>query len=66
MQQLYQAREAFVGSYDGVDYVFTPKMLVEEGHPILEKYREQFVPVRIHFPAPVEQATAAPGEKRKR
>ena len=67
MAKLYQARESFVAPVDGVDYSFTPQTLVEEGHPVLEAYRELFIPVRVHFPAPeVEAASAAPGEKRKR
>lgn len=67
MARLYQAKEAFVAPYDGVDYSFTPQTLIEEGHPLLSAYPDLFVPVRVHFPAPaVEAASAAPGEKRKR
>ena len=41
--------------------------MYEESHPIVEKYPERFRPLEVHRSAPViEQATAAPGEKRGR
>lgn len=65
--QIYSPRESFVARVDGVDIVFKPSHLIEEGHPILRAHPEMFVPAHIHFKAPaVESATAAPGEKRKR
>ena len=41
----------------------------EAGHPIVKKYPERFEPLKVHRagkPPAVEQATAAPGEKRNR
>ena len=39
---------------------------VRAGHPIAEGHEQLFEPITVHFDrgAPVEQATAAPGEKR--
>ena len=65
--QIYQPLHSFVAAVDGVDYSFTPQTLVEEGHPILRAYPQLFTTVHIHLRAPaVEDASAAPGEKRKK
>jgi len=66
--EIYQAKESFVASVDGVEISFTPQTLVEEGHPILRAYPHLFVPVHVHHRAPggVEDASAAPGAKRKK
>lgn len=39
---------------------------VRSGHPITEGHEQLFDPITVHFDrdVPVEQATAAPGEKR--
>ena len=61
--QLYVASESFVADVDGVPQAFSEgKTLVREGHEILERMPHLFKPARAHYE--VEQATAAPGEKR--
>ncbi|HSE44694.1 MAG TPA: hypothetical protein VLA89_05130 [Gemmatimonadales bacterium] len=65
--QIYQPNQSFVAAVDGVEYSFTPQTLVEEGHPILRAYPELFQEVHIHLRAPqVEDASASPGETRKK
>jgi hypothetical protein len=71
--RLLVAKEAFTCRFQGADHSFNPGDIVEEGHPILRGIEHLFKPVeaithyRVHTPedAPVEQATAAPGEERK-
>jgi hypothetical protein len=63
--QLYVARESFVAELDGFAQSFEAgKTLVREGHEILDRYPHLFEPAKAHYE--VEQATAAPGERRKR
>lgn len=62
---LYVARESFATRLDGVDIsVVAGKTIVREGHELLDRFPDFFELVEAHYE--VEQATAAPGEKRKR
>lgn len=55
--------EAFVIRWEGVDVVLKPdETRVREGHPILAGREHQFREIRVQYD--MEQATAAPGEKR--
>jgi hypothetical protein len=59
---LFQARESFV-TEDGTHV--SRGELVREGHDMLAAYARFFKPAEPRFEVPdVEQATAAPGEKR--
>jgi hypothetical protein len=61
-------REAFVCELDGQQYDLKGGDLIEADHPLVKKYPDHFADPVFRFPAPgrVEQATAAPGEKRGR
>lgn len=61
----YTVAESFVGTLDGADAEYRKGEVVDADDPAVRKWPELFVPlvVRSHRPA-VEQATAAPGEKR--
>jgi len=64
----YRAREAFAANYEGETVFVAAGEIVRAGHPILNG-REQFfdgVESFGKFDVDVEQATAAPGEKRGR
>jgi hypothetical protein len=63
-REIYAAREPFMANVDGVIQRHGPTILVREGHRVLELYPDMFEPVRVQFD--VEQATAAPGERRER
>lgn len=75
-KQAYRAVEAFVCvDGDGVKRRFDPTTLVSEGHWALKSHRGMFEPIEdadtraTHTQSigprhPVEQGTAAPGEKR--
>jgi hypothetical protein len=57
------AKESFVTSWDGEDRQFLAGITrVRVGHPILVGREQLFEPLRAHYE--VEQATAAPGERR--
>lgn len=61
---LYMAKESFAATIDG-DYVSVSKGdLVRAGHPILKGRESLFVPAEGYVRFDVEQATAAPGERR--
>lgn len=61
------AREGFVGEVDGETIHIYQGDLVESDHPIAKKWPTLFSAPRFRYPLPaIEQATAAPGEKRKR
>ena len=62
---LLAARDSFVGSIDGETIHIDRGDLVESDHPIVKKWPSLFAAPRLRYPM-VEQATAAPGEKRKR
>ena len=64
---VYIATESGSAEVDGETYIFTRgQTRVREGHPLLDAVRDYFEPVGDHIHYDVEQATAAPGEKRKR
>lgn len=56
------AKDSVTGTVDGAPFVRNPgdKPLPDDD-PIVQKYRDHFVDFE-----PIEQATAAPGEKRNR
>lgn len=59
------ARDAFTASFDGVDTIVLVGDLFDADHPFVKTNPHLFGPVVIRTAAPrVEQATAAPGEKR--
>ncbi len=63
--KVYVAVDSFVCNYDGADHVFRPDgPFVREGHPILTGREHMFREVTAHPSYEVEQATAAPGERR--
>lgn len=62
---VWVAKETFACEVDGEQItVFAGTTRVREGHPLLDIYRGSFesTDTDVHFD--VEQATAAPGEKR--
>ena len=63
-REIYAAKEPFMANVDGELQRHGPNTLVREGHRVLELYPEMFEPARVQFD--VEQATAAPGERRER
>lgn len=67
--RLFAARRAFATSIDGVTVVIQPGQVVDENDPVLKgraELFEDFAPKIRKYPGQrgVEQATAAPGEKR--
>ncbi len=64
---LLVAREGFVGGLDGETIYINQGDLIEADHPIVKKWPDLFEPPLLKFPTRgIEQATAAPGETRKR
>lgn len=67
---IFICRETFAGQHDGAPLTCHKGVTrVAAGHPLLDVYGVYFEPVSrdVHFGAPtgeVEQATAAPGERR--
>ena len=66
--QLFAARQAFAANVDGVTVIIQPGQVVDANDPVLkgrEDLFEDFAPKIRKYPGQrVEQATAAPGEKR--
>jgi hypothetical protein len=61
------ARESFVCEHDGQPCDIRAGDLFEADHPIVRRFPDHFEQPRFRFPTGrVEQATAAPGEKRGR
>jgi len=60
----YQVLEAFLGTLDGEPVEFYRGEVVEADDPALRKWPEHFGPLIVRGRPTVEQATAAPGEKR--
>lgn len=62
---IYIAKESGSAEVDGQAYVFIKGVTrVRGGHPLLKGHEELFEPVDMTVHYDVEQATAAPGEKR--
>jgi hypothetical protein len=62
---VYVATESFVALIDGENYVVRKgKTRVRAGHPLLQGREMWFSPADLNVDYEVEQATAAPGEKR--
>ena len=57
--------EGSVIPFEGRDYSFNQHTLIHEDHPIRVKHPELFELAHLSY-GEVEQATAAPGEKRRR
>jgi hypothetical protein len=58
------ATESFAKRWQGADYSFQAGVTrVREGHPMLKGIEHLFEPISADFE--FEQATAAPGEKRR-
>ena len=67
MGDILKALEAFTAEIDGTPENILGGELFEAAHPIVKKYPKLFGPISFRFPmkgSKVEQATAAPGEKR--
>jgi hypothetical protein len=62
--EYYRAKEAFVTMYNGDQTSVQAGELVRAGHPIMKRREDLFEPVSSFGRFDVEQATAAPGEKR--
>ncbi len=65
-REVFVATDSFTASLDGVDIdVIRGVTLVREGHELLGRFGHLFKPVEPHYEVrDVEQATAAPGERR--
>jgi len=61
---IVQAATAFIARVDGQDVPVKKGDLADADSAIAKKYPSLFVPVAVRFAGRVEQATAAPGEKR--
>jgi hypothetical protein len=63
-----QARTSFTATIDGVQVAFHKGDLVDADHPAVKKWPQSFGPLKVQHRSPkggrIEQATAAPGEKR--
>ena len=61
----YTVAESFVGTLDGDEVEYHKGEVVEADDPAFRKWSHLFVPLVVRIRKPdVEQATAAPGEKR--
>lgn len=62
----YMVAESFISEMDGKEVEYHKGEVVDAGDPALARSPHLFVPliVRSHIRGSVEQATAAPGEKR--
>lgn len=56
--------DGFYGEINGKERIFRRGDVIQEGDPALKKWPHLFVRQNIYNQAPIEQATAAPGEKR--
>ena len=64
-RDILEAIESFTTEIDGKPYIINAgRSLVRASHSLVRARPEAFRPVKVHFD--VEQATAAPGEKRAR
>lgn len=60
----YTVRESFIGSLDDEELEFHKGEVVDADDPALRRWPGQFEPLVVRRYRQVEQATAAPGEKR--
>jgi len=60
---LLMARESFIADLDGEPFDLKEGDLIEADHPLVRKHPDLFIAPHLRFPR-VEQATAAPGQKR--
>jgi hypothetical protein len=68
-RRLFSARRGFIALVGDSTVTVSRGDVVDEGDPILKGRAalfEEFVPKVRSYPGQVEQATAAPGEKRNR
>lgn len=65
-RQIFVCSETFISNYEGAPIKFVQDLTrVRAGHPLLTQFPDKFKPVDAHYEVPeVEQATAAPGERR--
>jgi hypothetical protein len=61
---LYVARESFWCDLDGVPTLIQKGERIRSGHELLRRQSRYFEPADTHVTYDVEQATAAPGERR--
>jgi hypothetical protein len=61
---MYMARESFATTIDDEPIFVRKGELARAGHPILKSHGDLFEPAEDFIRFDVEQATAAPGEKR--
>jgi hypothetical protein len=64
---LFVARQSFATIVDGATVIIQQGTVVDSGDPVLKGRKqlfEPFAPKIRNYPGRVEQATAAPGEKR--
>jgi hypothetical protein len=61
---LYMATESFASMVDGEPIFVRKGELAHADHPILKTHKDLFEPAENYIRFDVEQATAAPGEKR--
>jgi hypothetical protein len=62
--EMYIAKEPFVTQFEGEQISVGHNDLVRAGHPLLKGREDLFKPAEGYIRFDVEQATAAPGEKR--
>jgi hypothetical protein len=63
LAQIYVARETFTAK--GYDYpIKAGQTRLREGHPLLRSHADAFEPIAASPEFDIEQATAAPGERR--
>lgn len=62
--ELYKAKESFVTHIDGEQISVVRGDLVRAGHAMLKGREDLFEPATDYIRFDVEQATAAPGERR--
>lgn len=59
--------QSFVGNLDGADVIFRAGDSIAATHPAVRKWPQMFGErTVVHEVGAIEQATAAPGEKRRR
>jgi hypothetical protein len=66
-ETVLQAKTSFTAAVDGARFEVHQGDLIDADHPAVRKWPEAFGPVFVHHRSAagkVEQATAAPGEKR--